>query len=114
MGEGGAKRDEVPTATNQSGKRFELRIQDDSNSPRIQRNDTVIFREQKNVENGKVAVVLIKDRGIVIRRIVRHKNGLILVPSNAAYSTQFYTNDEIKDLSILILGRVTEIKAWVR
>jgi repressor LexA len=71
----------------------------------------IIFQEQKSVENGAVAVVLIDGQGIIIRKVARYKNGLSLIPLNPAYHPKFYTNDEINTLSILILGKVTEIRA---
>lgn len=93
------------------GACFALRVCGHSMEPRILEGDTVIVRQQPNVDSGDIAVVLIGNEEATLKRVKKQKDGIILVATNTTvYEPHFYSNQEIKDLPIQILGKVVEVR----
>ena len=93
------------------GACFALRVCGHSMEPRILEGDTVIVRQQPNVDGGDIAVVLIGNEEATLKRVKKQKDGIILVANNpAVYEPHFYSNREIKNSPVRILGKVVEIR----
>ena len=93
------------------GACFALRVCGHSMEPRILEGDTVIVRQQPNVDSGDIAVVLIGNEEATLKRVKKQKDGIILVANNpAVYEPHFYSNREIKNSPVRILGKVVEIR----
>ena len=94
----------------QTGECFGLRIKDDSMEPEISSGSIVIVRQQEDVENGEVAIVLINGSDATCKRIEKHERGIMLVPTNRAYEPQFFSNEDIERIPVRIIGRVMEAR----
>lgn len=94
----------------ESGEYFGLRINGDSMEPRMFSGDIVIVRQQNDVENGDIAIVLVNGGEATCKKIEKHSNGIMLVPLNKQYQPKFYSNDDIENLPVRILGKVVEIR----
>lgn len=94
----------------ESGNYFGLRINGDSMEPRMFSGDIVIVRQQNDVENGDIAIVLVNGGEATCKKIEKHSNGIMLVPLNKQYQAKFYSNDDIENLPVRILGKVVEIR----
>lgn len=70
-------------------------------------NDILLVKKQLNVENGKIAFVVLGGQTIKIRRIVNQNNILILKPENISYQMDIYSEKEIHSLSII--GQVISV-----
>lgn len=93
------------------GACFALRVCGHSMEPRILEGDTVIVRQQPNVDSGDIAVVLIGNEEATLKRVKKQKDGIILVANNpAVYEPHFFSNREIKNSPVRILGKVVEIR----
>ena len=92
----------------ESGEYFGLRISGNSMEPEIHHGSIVIVRQQDDVENGDIAIVLINGGEATCKKIEKFDNGIMLVPFNKEYQEKFYTNDEIENLPVRILGKVVE------
>ena len=93
------------------GACFALRVCGHSMEPRILEGDTVIVRQQPNVDSGDIAVVLIGNEEATLKRVKKQKDGIILVANNpAVYEPHFYSNREVRNLPVRILGKVVEIR----
>ena len=93
------------------GACFALRVCGHSMEPRILEGDTVIVRQQPNVDSGDIAVVLIGNEEATLKRVKKQKDGIILIANNSAvYEPHFYSNREIKNSPVRILGKVVEIR----
>jgi len=93
------------------GACFALRVCGYSMEPRILEGDTVIVRQQPNVDSGDIAVVLIGNEEATLKRVKKQKDGIILVANNpAVYEPHFYSNREVRNLPVRILGKVVEIR----
>lgn len=93
------------------GEHFGLVIKGDSMEPKISSGDVVIVRRQSDVENGQIAVVMVNGDEATVKRIKKRPEGLMLIPSNPAYEPMFYSNREIEELPVIIIGRVVELRA---
>lgn len=102
--------EEITHAMASQGEYFGLMIKGDSMEPKFSEGDVVIIRKQKDVDNGTIAVVLVNGNEATIKKIVKQQTGISLVAYNATYSPIFYTNYEIEQLPVIILGKVVELR----
>lgn len=103
--------EEVPESLASTGDFFGLQVQGDSMIPRFVEGDVVIVRKQSDIESGKIGVVLVNGSDATIKKIVKHDNGISLIATNTAYTPRFYTNDEITNLPVEIIGTVVQLIA---
>ena len=76
--------------------------------PTIHHGSIVIVRQQDDVENGDIAIVIVNGEDATCKKIEKFENGIMLVPMNKAYEEKFYTNEEIEKLPVRIIGKVVE------
>ena len=96
---------------NPSFEYFGLKIKGDSMTPRIQDGDVVIVRRQPDIESGEIAIVCINGDEATCKQIKKQPEGITLIPFNPAYDVKFYSNKEIEELPITIIGRVMELRS---
>ena len=92
----------------ETGDYFGLRISGDSMEPTIHHGSIVIVRQQDDVENGDIAIVIVNGEDATCKKIEKFENGIMLVPINKAYEEKFYANEEIEKLPVRIIGKVVE------
>lgn len=82
---------------------FALEAQGDSMiGDRIYNGDIVFCRNQPTVENGEIAVVIIKDEATLKHFFYYPDRGLVILKaSNPAYEDLIYMDDEMADIRIL-------------
>lgn len=103
--------EEISPALASCGDYFALKIKGNSMSPRICDGDIVIVKKQESVDNGDVAIIVVNGYEATCKEVRIYKNGITLVGWNVAeFSPLFYTNDDIENLPIKILGRVVEVR----
>lgn len=90
---------------------FALRVKGSSMEPRMREGDVVIVRKQSDVNHDDTAIVLVNGNEATIKRVLKSEAGIMLAPNNPAYETKFYSNKEIADLPVVILGKVVELRA---
>jgi len=94
----------IPDEWLSSGEHFCLRAKGDSMiGARIHEGDLLLIREQPEVENGEIAVVLIGDEAI-LKRVYLNNNKLILQSENPNYSPILSPPAEVK-----IVGKLKKI-----
>ncbi len=91
---------------------FCLTAQGDSMiNARIFDGDIVFVREQPDVENGEIAVVIIGD-DVTLKRVYKYPNRLELRPENPTHKVQNYENEELDQ--IRILGKAVAFQSYIR
>lgn len=94
-----------------TGDFFALKIRGHSMEPRMLEGDVVIVRRQDDVDSGDVAIVLVNGNEATVKRVKKQKDGITLIATNTSvYEPHFYSNAEIADLPVRILGRVVELR----
>ncbi len=100
--------EEITPELASGGEYMALRVAGDSMEPRICEGDVVIVRRQPVAENGDVCVVMINGGEATLKKIQRTEEGIILIPFNPSYPTMFFSNRQIDQMPVLILGKVVE------
>ena len=92
------------------GEAFALMIRGTSMSPVLVPDDVVIVKRQDDVESGAVAVVSVNGDDATCKKIVKTEGGVILQPLNPEYASLFFSDAEIAELPVRILGRVVGVR----
>lgn len=103
--------EQLSPGTDLSFEYFGLKIQGDSMEPKISNGDTVIVRVQPDCENDDIVIALIDNEEAVCKKIKKTPEGIFLISTNTAYDPLFFTNAEIEQRPITILGKVIELRA---
>ena len=98
--------EDVPREEN--GELFGLKVKGDSMSPRIMEGDVLIVRSQPNAETGDIVIAQVNGDLATCKRLIKHENGISLISFNPAYDPMNFTNDEIENLPVSIIGVVIE------
>lgn len=103
--------EEAPAYWARGGKEFfGLKLKGDSMSPEYRDNDVVIFKAQPTCESGDDCAVMVNGNDATFKRVFRNEKGIVLQPLNPAYEPMTYTNKEINELPVRILGIVWELR----
>ena len=89
---------------------FGLKIKGDSMSPEFRNGDTIILKQQDSCESGEFCAVSINHTESTFKKVIIRPNGITLQPLNPAFEPMFYTNQEVSELPITILGVVKEVR----
>ena len=90
------------------GVMFALKAIGRSMEPRIQEGDLLIIHKQDDVESGDMAVILINGEATV-KQVKKQADGIMLIGFNQdVYEPHFYSNKQIDQLPIRIMGKVVE------
>ena len=94
-----------------TGEFFALKIRGHSMEPRMMEGDVVIVHRQDDVDSGDVAIVLVNGDEATVKRVKKQPEGITLIATNTSvYEPHFYSNKEITELPVRILGRVVELR----
>lgn len=94
-----------------TGEFFALKIRGHSMEPRMMEGDVVIVRRQDDVESGDVAIVLVNGNEATVKRVKKQEDGITLIANNiSVYEPHYYSNKEIEELPVRILGKVVELR----
>ena len=89
---------------------FALKISGNSMNPNYIDGDVVIFEKTDNCENGDDCAVMVNGYDATFKRIEKKESGVMLKPLNPEYETTFFTNKEIEELPVKILGVAKELR----
>lgn len=91
-----------------------LKIDGNSMSPTIPNGATVIIRLQDDAESGDIVAVYINGYDATCKRLKKiEAGGIVLISLNPDYEPMAYTNKEVLELPIRILGKVVEVRTKV-
>ena len=103
--------EEIPASWLKGGKQFfGLKVKGTSMSPTYLDGDTIILEKVDNCESGQDAVVMVNGYDGTFKRVFKNENGIILQPLNSAFEPMIYTNQQILDLPVKIIGVAKEIR----
>lgn len=103
--------EEISPAMAATGEHFALRIKGTSMEPRICEGDIVVVRKQEDIESGDTAIVLINGGEATVKKVKKTEDGIMLIANNMnVYSPHFYSNKEIRELPVQVIGKVVELR----
>ncbi|MBR5251468.1 MAG: helix-turn-helix domain-containing protein [Oscillospiraceae bacterium] len=102
--------EDVPREWVKNDTLFALRIKGDSMEPRIVEGDVVVVRQQSDVENGQLAVVMVGEEA-TCKKVIKHTDSIALIANNPKYPPMLFSAQEIQSVPVTIIGRVVELRA---
>lgn len=100
----------VPVEESLGGEYFYLEVIGDSMiNARIFPGDLVYVKRQPVVTSGTIAVVLVGDEA-TLKRVYYKDNGLVLHPENPKYDDMVFSEKEIDEKNIQVIGEVIHSK----
>ncbi len=100
--------EEISAKLAKTGEFFGLKIKGDSMAPDICNNDIVIVRQQDDAENGEIVIATINGDEAMCKRLRKYKDGIELLSINPSYKPFDFSNKEIIDKPVKIIGKVVE------
>lgn len=100
--------EEITPSMAMTGKFFGLKIKGDSMQPRMVEGDVVIVRCQPDAESGDIVIVQVNGDTATCKRLSKHESGISLISFNPSYPPMVYTNEQIEQLPVTIIGKVVE------
>lgn len=105
--------DEIDISKEMSEDEYEylgLLVSGDSMYPEYLDGDIVIIRKQSTADTGDDVVAYVNGYDATLKRLQRMTGGIRLKALNPQYESKFYSNEEIKNLPVSILGVVVEMR----
>lgn len=107
--------EELPAAMARGGKEyFGLKVSGDSMLPDYRDGDVLILRKQDACENGQDCAVMVNSDDATFKRVRISEKGITLMPLNPVYEPLFYSNQEVSELPVRIIGVVVELRRKVQ
>lgn len=89
---------------------FGIKVKGDSMSPKYLENDTLIVEKSPTCNNGDDCIVAVNGNEAFLKRVFINENGITLQALNPNYEPLIYTNKQIKEVPITIIGIVRELR----
>lgn len=102
--------EEISAEMAKNGEYFCLRIHGDSMSPLFVEGDVIVIRKQETCEDNDICAVAVNGEYATCKRVLRVQKGILLVAENEAYEPMFFSNKQIENLPVAILGKVVELR----
>lgn len=102
--------EEISEEIAKTGEFFGLQIHGDSMEPRMYEGDVVIVRKQDDAESGDIVIAMVNGNDATCKRLTKYANGITLSSLNAKYEPMIYSNEEILQKPVRILGKVVELR----
>ena len=104
---------DIPEEMASKGNYFGLRIKGHSMEPRIWEGDTVIVKQQDWVEDNQIAVVIINGYDATCKKFHQTESGVSLMSLNPIYDPIYFSNEELENEPLKVIGRVVQIRSDV-
>lgn len=102
--------EEIPQDLSITGSFFGLKLKGRSMEPRMCENDVVIVRQQSDAEDGDIVIATVNGDEATCKRIKKYNDGIALVSNNSDYEPMYFSNKEILEKPVRIIGKVVELR----
>ncbi len=103
--------EEISEDLSRRGDYFCLDVKGESMIPVMFPTDRLLVRKQNTIDSGQIAIVMVGMEEATCKKVMISDKGIQLYGFNTAvYEPHFYTNKEIRELPIRIIGRVVEVR----
>lgn len=103
--------EEITLKMASDGEYFALKIAGDSMEPKISNGDVVIVRKQSDADDGDLVIALVNGYDAVCKRLKKYSDGIALLSNNPLYEPLYFSNKDICEKPVSILGKVKELRA---
>nr|DAD79310.1 MAG TPA: Repressor protein CI [Myoviridae sp. ctNQr16] len=102
--------EEITEELASSGTFFGLKIKGNSMEPRMCENDVVIVRQQSDAEDGDIVIATVNGDEATCKRLKKYNDGIVLISNNPNYDPMYFSNKEIQEKPVKIIGKVVELR----
>lgn len=102
--------EEISEDLAKTGEFFGLQIHGDSMEPRMYEGDIVIVRQQNDAESGDIVIALVNGNDATCKRLMKYAGGIQLLSLNSKYEPMMFSNQEIIEKPVKIIGKVIELR----
>ena len=102
--------EEISQDLAKTGEFFGLQIHGDSMEPRMYEGDVVIVRQQDDAESGDIVIAMVNGYDATCKRLMKYAGGISLISLNSKYDPMMFTNQEIEEKPVRIIGKVLELR----
>lgn len=102
--------EEISEDLAKTGDFFGLKIHGDSMEPRMFEGDIIIVRQQDDAESGDIVIAMVNGSDATCKRLVKYASGIGLISLNGKYEPMMFTNEEILEKPVRIIGKVVELR----
>lgn len=102
--------EEISETLAKTGDFFALQIHGDSMEPRMCEGDVVIVRQQDDAESGDIVIAMINGDDATCKRLRKYRDGIELISNNPSYEPMFFSNEDIINKPVKIIGKVVELR----
>lgn len=99
---------DIPKRQFRTGSYFALKVFGDSMQPRILEGDILIVRSQNTANTGDVVIAMVDGQDATCKKLIKHEAGITLMSFNQNYPPMFFSNEEIINRPVHIIGKVVE------
>lgn len=102
--------EEITEELAKTGDFFGLKIKGDSMIPNICDGDIVIVKQQDDAESGDIVIANVNGDEATCKRLRKYKDGIELISNNPTYEPMEFSNKQISDKPVRIIGKVVELR----
>lgn len=102
--------EEITEELARTGNFFGLQIHGNSMIPNICDGDVVIVRKQEDAETGDIVIATVNGTDATCKRLRKYKDGIELIANNPTYEPMDFSNQEIIEKPVRIIGKVVELR----
>lgn len=102
--------EEITEEMARTGDFFGLKIKGNSMEPDIHDGDVVIVRQQDDAESGEIVIALVNGSDGICKRLKKYADSIALISINPEYEPRYFTNKEVAEKPIRIIGKVVELR----
>ena len=102
--------EEISEDMAKTGEYFGLIIKGNSMVPNICDGDIVIIRCQEDAENGDTVIATVNGNDATCKRLRKYKDGIELIANNPSYDPIYFSNQDVIEKPVKILGKVVELR----
>ena len=102
--------EEITEELAKTGEFFGLQIHGDSMTPSICDGEVVIVRQQDDAESGDIVIATVNGDEATCKRLRKYNGGIELISTNPSYEPFEFSNREILEKPVKILGKVIELR----
>lgn len=102
--------EEIPEELAKTGDFFGLQIHGNSMEPRMCEGDVVIVRQQDDAESGDIVIAMVNGNDATCKRLRKYRDGIELISNNPSYDPMFFSNQDILEKPVKIIGKVVELR----
>lgn len=103
--------EEITEEMAKTGTFFGLKIHGRSMEPRMYEGDVVIVRRQEDANTGDIVIVTVNGTDATCKRLKKYRDGIELISINPSFETKFFSNEEIVNKPVRVIGKVVELRA---